>query len=94
VRRRGDRYTGDAVVAQHGVEFCDPSVVPIGVLKRGVVIRIADRSQGAELGKVADQVFAPIAATDRRHLHRAVPVSADRHNVVCQFISPMLPQSG
>ena len=54
------------------------------------LIGVADRRQRAELGKIADQVLAPIAATDHRDPHRRSRLS----RIVQQKLLPMLPQSG
>ena len=93
-RRCRDRHTDDLVVAQYRVDSGDWSVIAIGKRGRCGAGRVADRRQRAKLGEVPHEVFPPIAATDRGHLHRALCGPAGHHNVVYQMRSPMLPQSG
>jgi hypothetical protein len=68
--------------------------MPFGEFERRALVGVANCRQSPQLGEVADQVAAPIAAADRRYPYRTAAVPAGRQRLVCQSISPMLPQSG
>jgi len=84
--RRGDRDGGDPRIAQHGVELAERRAIALGQRRGSDLVGIADRGECAELGKVAHQVAAPIAATDDRNPHRFA--------LRQQILLAMLPQSG
>ena len=88
-RRRRNRNAGNGRIAQHRLERPDRRAVPRRQLAGGRLIGIADRRQRAKLGKIADQVSAPITATNdgNRHRHRSF-------RIVQKTPLPMLPQSG
>src|SRR6516165_6992567 len=66
-RRCRDRYTGDVGIAQHRLEFTDRRAITIGELLRRGTVGITDRREGAKLGKITNQVLAPIAAANGSH---------------------------
>jgi hypothetical protein len=60
----------------------DLGVIAIGEFGRRGAIGVTDRGEGAKLSKITNQIAAPIAATDRRHPHRAVCVPVSHRTVV------------
>ena len=64
-----DCHASDAGIAQHRLEFSDWRTIMICEFVRCGTVGIADRRERTKLGKITDQVLAPIAAANGSDPH-------------------------